>query len=114
MLPPKLAKSFYKFLINIFLKSHKFHRLFNRNNFKVSYSSLPNFASIINSYHKKILRQEEMASPKPHCNCRVIESCPLNGDCLKCSVVYGFKIISKDTAEDSAHIGLTENTLRYT
>ena len=60
-------------------KSYKLHKLFNRNDLKVNYSSISNFASIINSHNKKILRQEEMVSPKPHCNCRVKESSPLNG-----------------------------------
>ena len=54
-----------------------------------------------------------MASPKPHCNCRVKESCPLNGDCLQSSVVYGCKITSNNTTEDSPHhISLTENTFK--
>ena len=54
-----------------------------------------------------------MASSKPHCNCKVKESCPLNGDCLQSSVVYGCKITSNNTAEDSPHyIGLTENTFK--
>ena len=54
-----------------------------------------------------------MASPKPHCNCRVKESCPLNGDCLQSSVVYGCKITSNNTAETSQHyIGLTGNTFK--
>ena len=51
-----------------------------------------------------------MVSPKPHCNCRVKESCPLKGGCLQSSVVYGCKITSNDTAEDSSHyIGLTKH-----
>ena len=62
----KIGNKFLQILDKHFPKSHK---LFNRNDVKVSYSSLPNFASIINSHNKKILRQEEMASPKPHCNC---------------------------------------------
>ena len=54
-----------------------------------------------------------MPSPKLNCNCRVKEYCPLNGDCLQSSVVYGCKITSNDTAEDSPHyIGLTENTFK--
>ena len=44
-----------------------------------------------------------MVSPKPHCNCRVKESCPLNGDCLESSVVYSFEITSNNTPEDSPH-----------
>ena len=52
-----------------------------------------------------------MVPPELHCNCRVKESCPLNGDCTQPSVVYGCKITSNDTLEDSPHyIGLTENT----
>ena len=54
-----------------------------------------------------------MVSLKPHCNCRVKESCPLNGDCLQSSAVYGCKITSNNTAEDSPnYIGLTENTFK--
>ena len=34
-----------------------------------------------------------MISPKRHCNSRVKESCPLNGDCLQFSVVNGCNII---------------------
>ena len=44
-----------------------------------------------------------MASRKPHCNCRVKESCPFNGDYLQSSVVYGCKITSNVTPEDSPH-----------
>ena len=54
-----------------------------------------------------------MASPKPHCNCRAKLLCPLNGDCIQSSVVYGCKITSNNTAEDSPHyIAPTENTFK--
>ena len=54
-----------------------------------------------------------MPSPKPHCNCRVKESCPRNSDCLQSSVLYGFKITSNIAVEDSPHyIGLTDNTFK--
>ena len=99
----KIGKKFLQILDKHFPKSHKLHKLFNRNYFKVSYSSLPNFLSIINSHNKKILRQEEMALPKPHCNCKVKESCPLYCDSLQSSVVCGCKITSNNTAEDSPH-----------
>ena len=111
MLPLKLA--FLQIFDKHFPKSHKFHKLFNRNNLKVSYRSRSNIASIINSHNKKTLRKEKIASAKPHCNCRAKESCPLNGDCLKSIAVYGCKITSSDTVEDSPHyIGLTENTFK--
>ena len=44
-----------------------------------------------------------MTSPRPYCNCRVKESCPLNGDCLQYSV----------REEDLEHyIGFTKNTFK--
>ena len=70
-----------------FSKSKKFHKHFNRNNLKVSYSSLSNIASIINSHSKEAFRKEKIASAKPHCNCRVKEFCPPDGGCLKSSAV---------------------------
>ena len=46
-------------------------------------------------------------------NCRVKESCPLNSDCFQSSAVYGCKITSNNTAEESPHyIGLAENTFK--
>ena len=39
---------------------------FIRNNVKVSYSSLPNFKSVINGHNKNILNEQEKPSP---CNC---------------------------------------------
>ena len=44
-----------------------------------------------------------MTSPRPYCNCRGKESCPLNGDCLQYSV----------REEDLEHyIGFTKNTFK--
>ena len=53
------------------------------------------------------MKTGDLVSPKPYCNCRMKESCSLNSDCLQSSVVYGCKIPSNDTAEDSPYyIGL--------
>ena len=38
-----------------FPKCHKFQKIFNRNNVKISYSSMPNVANIINAHNKKII-----------------------------------------------------------
>ena len=106
----QIGNKFLEILDKYFPKSHKYHKILNCNNAKVSYNSLPNFVSIINSHNKKILRQEEMASSNPQCNCSEKKSCPLN--CLQSSVVYGSKITSDNIGEDSPHYiyGLTENT----
>ena len=50
-----IGKKFFSLLGKHFPKTHQLHKLFNRNNVKVSYSSLPNFKSVINGHNKIIL-----------------------------------------------------------
>ena len=53
---------------------HQLCKLFNCNNVKVSYSSLPNFKSVIHGHNKNILNeQKKKDSP---CNCMDKTSCP--------------------------------------
>ena len=92
-----------------FPKTHQLHKLFNRNNVKVSYSSLPNFKNVINGHNKNILNDQE----KPPCNCREKTSCPLNGSCQHKSLVYSCKASGPDIKQEHPHyIGLTEHTLK--
>ena len=42
-----IGKTFLKLIDKHFPKTNKFHKIFNRNNVKVSYSFLPNFANMI-------------------------------------------------------------------
>ena len=50
----------------------------NSSALELSYSSLPNFKSVINGHNKNILNEPEKPSPF---NCRDKTSCPLNGSC---------------------------------
>ena len=73
-----------------FPKTHQLHKLFNRTNVKVSYSSLPNFKSVINGHNENILNEQEKTSP---CNCRDKTSCPLNGSCQHKNLVLALQNI---------------------
>ena len=82
--------------------------MLNRNNVKVSYSSLPNFKSVINGHNKNILNEQEKPSP---CNCRDKPSCPLKGSCQHKNIVYSYK--TPDLKQNHLHyIGLTEHTFK--
>ena len=50
-----IVKSFLTILDRHFLKLNKLYETFNRNNVKISYSSMPNFACIIFSHNEKII-----------------------------------------------------------
>ena len=51
----KVGKFFLSLIDKHFPPHHKLHKLFNRNNVKISYSCLPNIKSIINAQNRKIL-----------------------------------------------------------
>ena len=108
-----IGKSFLTILDRHFPKSHKLRKIFNRNNVKISYSSMPNFGSIINSHNKKIINSNIPKLPAPTCSCRLKSSCPLNGDCMQSSLVYICKADTPNIIENHPHyIGLTENTFK--
>ena len=64
-----------------FPKSHKLSKIFNLNTIKISHSSMPNVKNLIKQHNQKILNKDQDKIQRP-CNCRIKESCPLNGKCL--------------------------------
>ena len=73
-----IDKKFFSLLGKHFPKTHQLHEFFDRNNVKVSYSSLPIFKSVINGHNNNMLNEQEKPSP---CNRRDKTSCPFNGSC---------------------------------
>ena len=92
------GKNFLRLLDKHFPPNHKFHPIFNRNCVKISYSCMPNMASIIKSHNAKLMKPTS-GNPIPHtseatCNCRNKDHCPLNGNCTKSCIVYQATVTS--------------------
>ena len=83
----KVAEEFLKLIDKHFHVRHKYRKLFNRNNLKVSYSTMPNMSKIINGHNQKVLK-DEVSTEERSCNCRNPNECPLNGNCLTKEVFY--------------------------
>ena len=107
--PSSIGETFLLLLDKHFPKAHKLSKAFNQNNAKVSYSSMPNFASTINSYNKRILNENIGKSTSASCNCRIMVSSPLDGNWLQSSLAY---ILAKIINDFPHYIGLTENTFK--
>ena len=108
-----IGKKFLLLLDKHFPTAHKLSKVFNRNNVKVSYSSMPNFASIINCHNKKILNENIAKPTSESCNCKVKAFCLLDDNCLQSSLVYICKAATPTIKNDYPHyIGLTENTFQ--
>ena len=89
---------------------HQLHKLFNRNNFKVSNSFLSNFKSVISSHNKNELSKKENLF---QCNCSVKTSRPLHVSCRHKNLVYSRKFsISNIKKNDPHYICLTEHTFQ--
>ena len=75
------GKHFFKLLKKHFGKNYKYHKIFNKNNAKVSYSCMANMTKIINSY-KKYVASKKVQANQNLCNCRNPDNFPLDNKCL--------------------------------
>ncbi len=89
-----IARKFLQLVDKHFPKTSRLHKIFNRNNIKVSYSCMSNVKISISSHNRRVLKQQ--AEPSASCNCRSLNECPLNGKCLTESIVYQAEITATD------------------
>ena len=103
-----VARKFISIVDRCFPQKHKFRKIFNQNTLKVSYSCLPNMASIVSAHNKKILSDQPQPEPnKKSCNCRNKNECPLSENCLIESVIYKCHVTKSEDDEGKRYIGLT-------
>ena len=109
-----IGKTFLRLLAKHFPPQHRYHKIFNRNKVKLSYSCMPNMSQAISCHNKKVL-----ASCKPvpleqnnrkTCNCRRQAECPLEGNCLEECVIYKASVSSSDG--EKQYLGLTEGPFK--
>ena len=105
-----VAREFLRLLDTHFPKRHPYHKLFNRNNTKVSYCCMPNMAQIIKSHNAKILSPKPPTSERT-CNCRKPEDCPLRKSCLQECIIYK-ATVDTPGKPPMDYIGLTEGTFK--
>ena len=106
-----IAKSFLCLINKHFPKSHNLHKIFNRNNLKVSYSCTTNMANIIKSHNQKILNECNETSSERKCNCRNKNLCPLDGACLTSNIIYQ-ATVTTTSGNSRSYIGMTENEFK--
>ena len=105
-----LGKSFLKILDEEFPKDHVLHKIFNRNTVKISYSCMSNIKHNIDGHNKSVLSKKNVTTR--NCNRRKWADCPMNGNCLKQSVVYQATVSTNDGRPVQTYVGLTENSFK--
>ena len=105
-----VAKTFLKLIDKHFPKLHILHKVFNRNNVKVSYSCTSNMRNLIKQHNAKILNETRKAN-SDGCNCRKRNSCPLDGACLASGIVYK-ATVTTNIGQPKIYIGSTEHSFK--
>ena len=83
----KIGKFILQLIKKHFPKEHKFHKIFNKNTLKLSYSCMPSIKTKINAHNRDILRIT-LSKNARQCNCQQKENWPMNSACLNESLVY--------------------------
>ena len=106
-----IGRYFLKLLNKHFPSHHKLHKMFNKNNVKISYSCLDNIGSKISQHNKSILKPPK-EEPTKMCSCPKKDkpNCPLQGRCLSSGIVYKATVKAEDN--NMHYIGLCETTFK--
>ena len=108
----KVGKYFSNLIDKHFPKTHKLHRIFNRNTIKISYSSMPNVKSIIDSHNHRLLHQKNDNNERL-CNCINKQNCPLHQKCLSSNILYKATITSNlNEYGEKVYIGISETRFK--
>ena len=129
-----IGRLFLNLLGKHFPKGHHLHKLINRHNTKISYSTTRNIKAHVAAHNKKVLNPKEDKGGKS-CNCRSYESrlasrnkalslpvdhpppgwfprgCPVDGKCLTESVIYSASV-KPVGASPMNYIGLTGDSFK--
>ena len=107
-----IARTFLNLVKKHFPPNHKYHKLFNKNNIKVSYSCMDNMESKIKNHNRKVLYDNNEKSQK-RCNCHKKDTCPLDGECRTENVIYESAVtINNDKTNEKIYRGATENEFK--
>ena len=109
-----IGKKFLALVDKCFPQGNNLRKIFNRNTIKISYSCVTNTKRLIDNHNKTQLSTQNGCKNENTklCNCRVKDTCPLDGKCLQKSVVYQATVQRKDTNIRETYVGLTENEFK--
>ena len=87
---------------------HKYYKLFNRYNIKLSYSSMLNMSNAIRKHNSKIMKNPAPCTTKT-CNCRRKTDSPMDCNCLSECLIYKASV---SATTDKYYYGTCENTFK--
>ena len=126
----KIGKKFIELVKKCFPKDGPLGKVFNTNNLKMSYRTLPNMKQTISAHNKKIISDDDKQTQqdkdkqdgkkkakKRTCSCpeNSPDPCPLDGHCLATNIIYHAEVTETDTENKQTirkYVGLTEGDFK--
>ena len=106
-----IGKDFLLLIQKHFPNEHKYHKIFNKNNVKISYSCMANIKSIINMHNKEVITEKKTEAAK--CNCISKPDCPLSNHYQILNIIYKAKITSNlRNYHEKVYYGTSEGTFK--
>ena len=105
----KIGRYFLNLLDKHFPQDHNFHKIFNRNNIKVSYSCMSNIKSAINSHNSSI--HSPVNNQSSTGNCINKTDCSLQEKWLSQNTLYQADISSKNF-QTKIYYGISETKFK--
>ena len=91
-----IGRIFLRFIDKPFPRHHKYRKLVIRSNIKISYSCMPNMASVIRNHNTSLLKDPSPTNIK-ECSCRQKTECLLDKNCLSGYLVFNALVDWLDT-----------------
>ena len=107
-----ITKVFNNLMRKHFKKDTLLGKLFNRNNCKLSYSTMPNLNQIISGHNKNLIKKTKPVEKTKPCNCRGgVVNCPFIGECQLSDVVYE-ATVEATNIDSKFYLGSTATTFK--
>ena len=100
---PQMLQKYFWLINRHFPKSHRLHKIFNRNTVKVSYSCMQNMSKIYKGHNSKIT--STLSKQLTLCNCWVKGECTMDGKCQTMDAVYDCHVTSFRTTKNILWVG---------
>ena len=100
---------FLSLLKKHFPKKNKLHKIFSKNNVKISYSCMSNISSTIAGHNKSLLQPK---ITEYVCNCRVKNTCAFQNQCQTPNLIYRADVENEVSDEKKIYFGLPATTFK--
>ena len=104
-----VARKFLK-LVQKHFNKHRSHKIFNKNNIKVSNSCMDNMEKPVKKHNNNLLRKND--TNKRNCNCRANNTCPLDNKCLSSNIVYSAEVLIGNNQHGDKYFGICGRELK--